>query len=52
MKTAEGSYGYQSVSEDHGDDADLRSDGDVQDWDSASLKVVLSAINIRQCSAI
>jgi hypothetical protein len=37
VKTAEGGFGEQSTSEDDGDDADLGSDGDFEDWDSSSL---------------
>jgi hypothetical protein len=37
VNTAEKSFGEQSVSDDHGDDADLGSDSDVEDSDSSSL---------------
>jgi hypothetical protein len=37
VKTAEGSFGEQSVSGDHGDDSDLGSDDNVGDWDSSYL---------------
>jgi hypothetical protein len=37
VKTAEEGFGEQSASEDDGDDADLGSDDDFEDWDSSSL---------------
>jgi hypothetical protein len=37
VKTAEGSFGDQFVSEDHGDDADIWSDGDAEVSDSSAL---------------
>jgi hypothetical protein len=39
VKTAEGSFVEQSLS---GDDGDLGSDGDVEDWDSSSLAATLA----------
>ena len=43
MKTAEGNFGDQFLSEDHGDDADLRSNGDVEVWDSSALALTSTA---------